>query len=270
MSFPTCETLLLNEEAGVLYLTFNRPERRNALNDTSISELMAVFSELHERSDIRAVVVRGSDGHFCAGADIKHLGNVNEQPDVANLQANPIYKTNRVFGELSVAASRIPQVVIAAIEGSVMGGGFGLVCVSDIAIATEDALFATPETTLGLPPAQIAPFVVKRIGLTQARRLALLGDRLNGRQAEQLGIVHQCVASADELDAAVAATLKKVKRCGPAANAMTKQLMMEVAGPVTDDMLDRAAELFTLAITGEEGREGTTAFAQKRKAAWME
>jgi isohexenylglutaconyl-CoA hydratase len=162
---------------------------------------------------------------------------------------------------------RVP--LIAALEGSVLGGGLGLACVSDIAIAAEGARFGLPETGLGLTPAQIAPFVTRRIGLTQARRLAVTGLRVDAMEAQRIGIIHQAVEDADALTKSVYEAVARVMRGAPGAIAETKRLMRAVAGAVPPDVLDRAALDFAGRVRGEEGKEGMAAFGEKRAPAWM-
>ena len=150
-----------------------------------------------------------------------------------------------------------------------MGGGFGLACVSDMAIATSSTRFAMPETSLGLIPAQIAPFVVARIGLTQTRRLALLGSTLSGQEAHSLGLVHECVTDEAALDAALNEALIQVNLVAPKATAVTKRLVLDAHRlPVDDTLLDRAADDFADALLSAEGREGANAFVQKRAPHW--
>lgn len=171
MSLPHCETLLLEPIEGVLRITLNRPQSRNAMSLAMVGELRAVLAAVRDDRSVRALVLRGADGHFCAGGDIKDMAGAR----AAGAEA---YRTlNRAFGSLLEEAQAAPQLLVALVEGAVLGGGFGLACVSDVAIAAADAQFGLPETSLGILPAQIAPFVVRRIGLTQARRLALTADR---------------------------------------------------------------------------------------------
>jgi len=162
-----------------------------------------------------------------------------------------------------------PQAVIAAVEGYAMGGGFGLACVADITIATEDARFAMTEVTLGVVPAAISPFVVRRIGLTAARRFGVSGARLTGAEAREVGIAHLAVKDRAALDAAVTDAANQILQCAPEAVAETKRLMLRAAGPAPlSELLDQAAESFVRAVRGPEGREGTKAFVEKRKPAW--
>ncbi len=268
-TLPHCETVLLEKQGPTLHLTLNRPDSRNAMSLEMVAELSAVFKEIESDTSIRAVVIRGSGGHFCAGGDIKDMAGARSQK-TAEGETDPFYRLNRAFGEMIQEVNESSKVVIAVIEGAVMGGGFGLACVSDVAIAGPTAKFGMPETTLGIIPAQIAPFVVERIGLTQARRLALLGLRIDAKEACDLGIVHQAVASDDELENIVGQTLKRVSQCAPHATAETKALLHRVGHEDMGALLDSAATKFAEAIRGSEGSEGTMAFMQKRPPSWAE
>jgi isohexenylglutaconyl-CoA hydratase len=275
---PACETLLLAVEKGCLHITLNRPQNRNAMSLQMVRELMDVFEAIQGdkliQSDkaIRAVVLRGAEGHFCAGGDIRDMANA--RAGVGKTEGDPFQTLNREFGRMITAVNRAPQTVIAVLEGAVLGGGFGLACVSDVALAHQDARFGLPETGLGIPPAQIAPFVVRRIGLTQARRLALLGARFNGEEALRLGLVHECVATPEALDASLAQVLAQVRRCAPGANTVTKALLLAAADigsySELDTLLDAAAVQFAQAVQGKEGQEGTMAFMQKRDPSWAQ
>ena len=267
MNLPTTETLLLDINDHALHITINRPKVRNAMSLQMVHELMAVFESIKHDRAIRAVVLRGTGGHFCAGGDIKDMAGARaaaSQPKEGN---NPFYTLNREFGRMLTQVNESPQVVIAVVEGAVLGGGFGLACVSDIAIAAETAKFGLPETGLGIPPAQIAPFVVNRIGLTQARRLALLGARFDGNEAARLGIVHT-VCTSEGIEQELEDVLAQVKRCAPEANIITKALILSVGNDELDTILDQAAKSFSDCVQGKEGQEGTMAFIQKRLPNW--
>ncbi|MBD9578076.1 enoyl-CoA hydratase/isomerase family protein [Pseudomonas sp. PDM23] len=264
MTLPNCETLLLERDGGVLHVTLNRPDSRNAMSLAMVGELLAVLAAVRDDRAVRAIVLRGAGGHFCAGGDIKDMAGARAAgPDA-------YAALNRAFGGLLEEAQAQPQVLVAVLEGAVLGGGFGLACVSDIALAAVDAQFGLPETSLGILPAQIAPFVVKRIGLTQARRLALTAARFDGREALRLGLVHACADSADNLGEQLAQTIDHVRRCAPGANAATKALLLATESEALGPLLDDAARQFAAAVTGAEGAEGTLAFVQKRKPNWAQ
>lgn len=272
MSLPVCETLALDLAEGVLTITLNRPDCRNAMNLQLVGELISAFEAVEQDRSVRAIVLRGAGGHFCAGADIKDMAGARAKPVTAEgtLEGDPVAQLNRQFGVLLTKANAMPQAVIAYLEGAILGGGFGLSCVSDIAICHADAQFGLPETGLGITPAQIAPFVVQRIGITQARRLGVTGGRFDGRYAKQLGLVHEVCEDHAAMDDLLAKTLKQVRRCAPGANAGTKAVMLRVGTAPMDELLDRAAIEFAAAARGEEGVEGMTAFIQKRQPYWNE
>lgn len=261
---PNCETLLLEQAGGVLHITLNRPESRNAMSLAMVDELRAVLAAVRGDTHVRALVLRGAGGHFCAGGDIKDMASARATG------SNAYRDLNRAFGSLLEVAQTQPQALIAVLEGAILGGGFGLACVSDIAIALADAQFGLPETSLGILPAQIAPFVVKRIGLTQARRLALTAARFDGREALRLGLVHFAEADGAALEQRLAESLEQIRRCAPGANAHTKALLLATENETLGTLLDSAAEQFAAAVTGPEGTEGTLAFVQKRKPSWAE
>jgi isohexenylglutaconyl-CoA hydratase len=213
-------------------------------------------------------VLRGSGGTFCAGGDIKSMSLTHPAP--APGAGDELKENNRRFGAMLEAVNAAPQVVIAAVEGFAMGGGFGLACVADITIASADARFAMSEVMVGVVAAAISPFVVQRIGLTHARRLALTGTRLGAVEATAIGIAHLSVADAAALDAAVRDACNQVLKCAPGAVAATKRLMLRADDRTAiADLLDDAAACFAAAVRGPEGREGTNAFVQKRKPSWV-
>lgn len=262
-------TLALRREGPVLHLSLNRPEVRNAMSLQMVQELHAVLAQSEKLSeppgDVRVIVLRGNGGHFCAGADLKDMAQAR-----AKLADDPqaLAKTNAAFGELCVAFARSPLVIVAVPEGSVMGGGLGLVCVADVAVAATSAVFRLPETSLGLVPAQIAPFLVERLGYAEAKRLAVTGGRLDAQQALDLRLVHQ-VHATGALDKAVEALLAELLHCAPGAVASTKALMARARFQPAAELVQDAASAFSEAALGPEGSEGTLAFLQKRKAAWM-
>ncbi|SDK13280.1 enoyl-CoA hydratase/isomerase family protein [Microbulbifer yueqingensis] len=263
--------VLSRREGHAIFLTLNRPEQRNALSLRMVDALLEELESAGNDPAIRALVLRGTGGHFSAGADVSDM--LNAQQLVERGQEDAFEKLNRRFGNLLERFERSPLVTIVALEGSIMGGGLGLACTADIAIASRNARFSLPEARLGLVPAQVAPFVVARIGQSQARRLALAGASIDAAEALRLGLVHSTVTDCAALDAAVAEQLTAVGRCAPAALATTKRLLLDsdpaAAGPGRERLLDHAARLFSRAVQGAEGREGTRAFIEKRPAGWQ-
>ena len=267
MMLPEVKNLLLKLDQGVLEVTLNRPEARNAMSPAMVADLNAVFDAIADEREIRVVILRGAGGHFCAGADLKEMMAGGLQEPTPG-ETDPVVKFSRGFGSLLRKVTKLPAVVIAICEGAVLGGGFGFACVSDIAFAHVEAKFGLPETTRGLPPAQIAPFVVERIGLTQARKLCLTGAQFRGAEALRLGIVHETFSSEEELQARLGETLKQVFNCAPNANAVTKAIILNVAQQDMDFVLDDAARKFAACVRGPEAPEGIAAFMQKRAPKW--
>ncbi len=259
------QTLKIERDNGCVTVTLNRPEARNAMNRRMVEELRQLVGQLNEELETRLIILRGAGGHFCAGGDIADMSKVRAERE-ENQRA--MVAMNREFGHMIHDFDNSSKTVIAALEGAVLGGGFGLACVADVALVTADARLGMPETTLGLPPAQIIPFVVERIGLSQAKRLALTGHRFDGREAVALGLAHHLCADSDELDARLAEVRAQVLRCAPLACEITKQLLLATRDTPTDKLLDQAAEAFGDAVDGPEAMEGLTAFIQKRDPEW--
>ncbi|MGB6541224.1 MAG: enoyl-CoA hydratase/isomerase family protein, partial [Xanthobacteraceae bacterium] len=182
---PQTSHIRLDLRGPVLHLWLDRPEVRNALSQQMLTEILATFATIADDRAVRVAVLRGTGGTFCAGADIKNLSTVPAAPPPG--ATDEVKENNRRFGTMMETVNAAPQAVIAAVEGFAMGGGFGLACVADITIATADAVFAMSEVKIGVVPAAISPFVVKRIGLTAARRFGVSGARLSGTEACAIG-----------------------------------------------------------------------------------
>ncbi|MGJ3238319.1 MAG: enoyl-CoA hydratase/isomerase family protein [Anaerolineae bacterium] len=254
----TPETLLLEQRQFTLYITLNRPRTRNAMNNQMVAELTDIFARIHGDRTIRAIVLQGSDGTFCSGGDIKEMRNSDiTLTDSAN-------NLDRMLSSVNQA----PQIVIARVEGSALGGGFGLVCVSDIALADAEAIFGLPEVRLGVAPSFISPYVIKRIGLTRARELMLTGRRFGGHVAKEYGIVHE-VHAASTLDNALTAQIEEISACAPGAIAAIKNLIFAVDGMPLEATVALRADLLDALRRGEEAQEGLLAFMEKRPAQWM-
>ncbi len=258
------DTLILERKSGNLTIWLNRPEVKNALSIEMTEGLCGILKQVENDRTIRTIVLRGKDGFFCAGADLKEFQLVAQRGSAIDAA-----KGNRSFGLLMSQLNEQPQVVIILVEGSAIGGGLGLACVADVTLVMNDARFRLSETTLGIPPAQIAPFVIERVGLTQARRLMLTGARFNGDDAVALGIAHDHAASLDELEAKCEKILHQISACAPEANAVTKSILFETLRKPRSEALDFAAERFARCILGREGREGLSAFVEKRKPYWV-
>lgn len=265
MSQQNPATLALERQGGVLSIRFNRSEVRNAMSQIMLRELLDVLGEA-EAAGMRAVVLRGAGGHFSAGADLHDMERARSAP-IAH-ETDPIAETNAAFGHVCAAYSQSPLAIVAVIEGTVMGGGLGLACCADVAIASHTADFRLPETSLGLVPAQIAPFLVERLGYSEAKRIAVTGARFGAAEAFRIGLVHKACANEAELEAALSATLRQILACAPGAVAATKKLLRRCRFEDPASLVEHAANLFANAARGPEGAEGLRAFAGKRKPSW--
>ncbi len=261
---PETSALLIEPENGFLRIWFNRPETRNALNAQVVTELSLVLDAVRDDRAVRALVLRGKGGVFCAGGDISGFKASAQGGDAA-----AVARGNRAFGDLMMKLNEQPQVVVMLVEGGAVGGGLGLCCVGDVVIVEKAARFQLSETSLGIPPAQIAPFVAERVGLTQARRLMLTGARFGGEEAVRLGIGHFIADGADELERLGEDALAQIAKCAPSANASTKSIVFESTRRPRGETLDFAANEFARCLLSEEGREGVAAFLEKRKARWV-
>jgi isohexenylglutaconyl-CoA hydratase len=262
---PASSALALRSEGAVLHIALNRPEIRNAMSLAMVRELRAALATAETDGRTRVIVLRGAGGHFCAGADLKDMAAARQR-----LAHDPraLAETNAAFGELCVAFAGTGLAVVAVLQGSVMGGGFGLACVADVAIADDSVVFRLPETGLGLLPAQIGPFLVERLGSSEARRLAVTGARVESQEALRLRLVHE-VHDESALDWATRRVLRDILACAPGAIAATKALLAKARFVPPSTLVAEAADAFSRAALGPEGQEGTLAFLHKRPASWV-
>jgi enoyl-CoA hydratase/carnithine racemase len=242
--------LRIERDGPLLRVTLARPERRNAFDAELIRELTDAFSDV---GDARAVVLSGDGQSFCAGADV----------DWQRAAIDLSYEDNvedalRLF-RMMEAIDSCPAPVVARVQGYALGGGSGLVCCVDVAIAAPDAVFGFSEVKLGIVPAVISPFVFPRIGTAAARRFFLTGERFDAETALRIGLVHEIAADADW---AVDRVLGEILTAGPEATRAAKQLIRDRPGA------QEAAELAAQLRASPEGQEGLRAFLDKRPAAW--
>ncbi|MFN7103434.1 MAG: enoyl-CoA hydratase/isomerase family protein [Pseudorhizobium sp.] len=251
----------------VLTITLDDPDRRNALSDAMVAALMEALDRAAKDTSLRAVVLRGEGSAFCAGAD---LGATIDRLDGSDEGYAAIKRVNSEAGALFARLAELPLCTFAVVHGPAMGGGFGLAACADVVLATPDARFSLSETTLGLLPGQISPYVAARCGARNATRLALTAARIDGEGARQVGIVDELCDTMEVLETRLAEMLKGVGRCARQANAETKALFRSLALPVSGDFRDRAASAFLARLEHAEGREGVTAFIAKRRPNWVE
>jgi len=257
--------VIVREVRGVLFATLNVPSTRNALAPEVVAALAHAVARAETDTAVRALVLRGAGGFFCAGGNV---GNFQARLDTGAAPDDPVASRNREFGHFMQRLAALPVPVVAVVEGAAMGGGMGLSCAADIVLATPDARFALSETSLGIIAAQIAPFVVARIGAAATRRLGLSGERVSGDTAVALGLVDQLAGDGAALDALLAEWLTRICRCGPQANRTFKTLVARTGQVGQGEQLDEASHLFAQCMRSE-GAEGIQAFRGKRDAAWV-
>ena len=248
---PDIENLLLEHDGDTLTIWFNRPEVRNALSQAVADDLAAVLEALPGEAEIRFVILRGKGGVFCAGGDLKMFKTVFQ----GGAERDDIIRFNADFGRLMKAVHALPQLFVVLIEGAAMAGGLGLSCIADVVVTTADAKYSLTEVTLGIPPAQITPVVMQRIGASQARRLLLTAARF-------------VVEDAEALDAKAGEILDQARKGAPGAIARTKEIINAVGRLEGDELVVFAAERFADSILGDEAKEGLAAFAEKRPPSW--
>lgn len=246
--------------------TLNAPASRNALTGAAVDALRAACARAQSDADLRSIVLQGAGGHFCAGGSLGDFASAIGQPWQGAADADPLATLNREFGALLEALCALPQWLLAAVDGAAMGGGIGLLCCADFVLATPQAVFATPEVTLGIVPAQIAPFVVRRLGDAAARDWLLRGQRWSAQDALRAGLVN-AVAEGPLTDA-VQERLRTVGQAAPGAVAATKQLLRAQHAMPLPALLDAAAQSFAGALRGREAPQGLSAFAQRQPAPW--
>ena len=257
------QTIQLSIEYGAATVTLNRPEVRNAFNETVIEELNQVFQELAQMDTVRAIVLAGNGPAFCAGGDLNWMKKVAAYTPEENL-ADAEQMADMLFQIYSC-----PKPVIAKIHGDCYAGGMGLAAVCDIAVAVDTANFCLSEVKLGLVPATISPYVIKAMGPNAARRYFITAERFSAKEAHRIGFVHEAVA-ADQLDATVDQIVKAILGNGPNAVMTAKWLVEDVTGAeIEDELLAYTAECIAEIRNSDEAREGVASFLEKRKPNWL-
>ena len=260
------KTLKYKKIDNIGLITFNRPEHFNTLNKQMSLELLKLAIKCEEDNNLRCLVFTGEgDQSFCAGGDLKMFktgfqGGEQGMKDVEEASA--------LTGAFFDMINSYPKPVVMLAEGAAMAGGLGMLCAGDIVVVTEDCKFALTETTLGIPPAQIAPFVAQRIGLAKARRIMLTAARFTGKEAFEMGLADFIAKDANDLKNIESDIIKGVMNCAPGANAITKEIVLATRDLERSEMIDFAAKGFAERMLSDEGREGIASFIEKRKPKW--
>ena len=253
--------LQARRDGGVEYLTVNRPDVGNALNDEVIAELAAWADTTAADRSVRVVVLAGAGKNFSTGADIAWMARTIEYTADQNL------RDAMALARMFAAVNTLSVPVVGRVQGAALGGGTGLAAICDVVVAEEQAVFAFTEVKLGIIPAVISPFVLAKIGRSAARELFLTGARFGAARAKEIGLVHKVVAAA-ELDAAVARYVADFLEAGPEALAAAKSLIAQVWGHSMDAATSLTASAIANRRVSPEGQEGLRSFLEKRKPLW--
>jgi methylglutaconyl-CoA hydratase len=247
---------------GIVFITINRPEKKNAFDAATIAALHETFETLHGADRVRAVFVRGAGGTFSAGADL------NWMRDAAGWSESDNRDDAMGLAKMLKALHDIPDLTVAVVEGNAMGGGAGIVAACDMAVAVEGARFAFSEVKLGLIPATIAPYVVEAIGARRARQLFLTGNSFDADYAAHAGLI-DLVLPEGSVDEFISMLTDSLTGNAPGAMGEAKRLVNDIAHHKIDSgLLDETAKRIARARVSDEGREGVLAFLEKRKASW--
>ncbi len=250
---------------GTVFVTINRPAKKNAFDAATIAALHEAFVTLHSADQVRTVFIRGAGGTFCAGADLQWMA------DAADWSEGENRSDAMGLAKMLKALHDVPALTVALVEGAAMGGGAGIVAACDMAVAVKGAKFAFSEVKLGLIPATIAPYVVEAVGARRARALFMTGNMFDADYAAHIGLVDAVLPDAGAIDGFVAHLSGTLKACAPGAMGDSKRLVHHVAGHRLDSgLMEDTAKRIARARVSPEGQEGVRAFLDKRKANWAE
>ncbi len=252
------------EKGIITTIRLNRPEVHNALNKEMITELTVAFTNIPNDSQVRAIILRGNGKSFCAGADLNYM------KDIAGFGFDQNYEDGKRLAGLFKAIYNCTVPTIAVVHGAAFGGANGLLSTCDIVLAEETTTFAFSEVKLGIGPATIAPFVIKRIGEFNARDLMLTGRRFKGQEAQKTGLVTHCL-SADVLEEKLESITREFLTSAPGAARATKSIIIKILSEnmKMQDEIEYTATQIAELRQSDEGQDGMSAFFEKRKPGWV-
>ncbi|AZP12003.1 enoyl-CoA hydratase/isomerase family protein [Undibacterium parvum] len=260
MNWQTLEVMRLAYTATV---TLNRPEVRNAFNETTIAELTQVFAALGADEGVRVIVLAANGSAFCAGADLNWMKKMADYSHRENLA------DAAQLAQMLHTIYTCPKPVVAKVQGDCYAGGMGLVAACDMVVAVDTANFCLSEVKLGLIPATISPYVIKAMGENAARRYFLTAERFDAAEAKRIGFAHE-VVSADALDAKLAELVKALGNNSPNAVRQAKRLVRDVGGrEISAALIAATVEDIAQIRASQQGREGVRSFLEKRKPDWL-
>ena len=258
------KTIQLDVKDHVAWVTLNRPEIHNAFNDVMLSELIETFNNLHEKkNEVRIVILTGKGKSFCAGADLNWMRKMVDYSYEENLE------DSLQVSECMYLLYTLPMPTICRVNGAAIGGGMGLVAASDIVVAQQEAVFSLSEVKLGLVPACISPYVIRRAGEAKCREFFLSGERISADKALSAGLVNE-VVSLSELDKSVNKWIDQFLKNGPEAMAVCKIFLEKVPGMSLKEAKRFTADGIAKLRISDEGQEGMSAFLGKRRPGWRQ
>ncbi|MFN3820939.1 MAG: enoyl-CoA hydratase-related protein [bacterium] len=255
------ETIRIEVEGKIARLILNRPEVRNAFDERMIAEIHRAAEELSKMDSVRVVIITGEGRAFSAGADVEWMRRMGQASHTEN-EADA-----KLLAYMLDSVASIPKATLARVNGPAIGGGTGLVAACDVVVADDSAFFSFSEVKIGLIPACIAPYVIRRVGEGRARELFITGRRFTAREAFDYGLVDY-LAPQGKIDEKIEETLALLTTSGPKAIASAKRLTREVVGMSRKDYIEYTARMIANLRTSDEGKEGISAFLEKRKPHW--
>ncbi|RLD59373.1 MAG: enoyl-CoA hydratase/isomerase family protein [Bacteroidetes bacterium] len=256
------QTIEYEEKESIFTIFLNRPEVHNAFNDIVISELTACFDEVGKMENVRVVVLRGRGKSFCAGADLNYMKGI------AQFGYRENFEDGKRLANLFETVYSCPKPTIAVVHGAAFGGANGLLAACDIVIAEENTTFAFSEVKIGISPATIGPYVLKRIGEYGGKELMMTGKRFKGKEAEKFGLVNKSVSNS-ELETVFEEYIKQFMTAAPKAVEATKEMINKIVENKLENPMEYTADLIAKLRAADEGQEGMAAFLEKRRPGWV-
>jgi len=258
------QNILTAVDRGVGIITLNRPERHNSFDDALITELIDAVAMMEDEDAVRVLVISSTGKSFCSGADL------NWMKRAAGFSTEDNLRGSRALAEMLRCLAQMGKPTVARVQGNAYGGGVGLVAACDIAVATFDAQFTLSEVKLGIIPAVISPHVIAAIGERYARRYMLSAERFAAAEAYRIGLLHEIVPDEEALDEAIGEIVEALLKNGPNALRECKELIRAVGSrPLTTEIIEDTAQRICRLRASDEGREGMSAFLEKRKPNWV-
>ena len=257
------DTIELETYNDWLYVKLNRPKSKNALSSVMITELINLINLAESQQFLRGILLSGKGGSFCSGADLKEFKNFFSR---GKPNRNEIISSSLNVAKLLKSFYHFPKYVITCIDGPALAGGFGLACCSDFIFATKNSKFGITEIKIGLTPAQIAPYVINRLGRKNAKNLMLSGEVFDAERALLLGLLDKVFDNQQDMFSFAKNFSNNLKSCAPNAVSITKSIISDLDNPSNFSAI--AADKFAECMLGEETPEGLQAFIEKRKPRW--